>query len=276
LSTNVIVIAKIGVDLSRVGGGRQRVGLREQRLVFGEVADEYDDVRVGYPDALVDAVLEYCGAVPDTMVEIGAGTGKATAAFVTRVPSVTCVEPDPSMASVLRRRLGSAVTVVLSGFEDWQPPSGGVPLLTCAQAWHWIDPDRRLTLAYRALAPRGVLALFGHSYGFADPELEGEINDVYRRLAPELAEPPLMHEVAVPEPHASALFTDPWSGTFDATVRYPTDRYLTLLRTFSNHRMLPGERRAALHAGLAGVIDARGGALDMSLTTGLVLARRAA
>jgi SAM-dependent methyltransferase len=276
LSTNVIVIAKIGVDLSRVGGGRQRVGLREQRLVFGEVADEYDDVRVGYPDALVDAVLEYCGAVPDTMVEIGAGTGKATRAFAARVPSVTCIEPDPSMAAVLRRRLGPTVHVVLSGFEDWQPPSGGVPLLACAQAWHWVNPERRLLLAHRALAPGGVLALFGHSYGFADPALAAEVDTVYRRLAPEAADPPPLHETAVPEPHASPLFTDPQTGTFTATVRYPTDRYLRLLSTFSNHRMLPAERREALHAGLAATIDARGGALDVLVTTDLILARRAA
>jgi SAM-dependent methyltransferase len=249
---------------------------REQRLVFGEVADEYDDVRIGYPDALVDAVLDYCGAVPDTMVEIGAGTGKATRAFASRVPSVTCIEPDPSMATVLRRRLGSTVHVVLSGFEDWQPPSGGVPLLACAQAWHWVDPARRLSLAHRALAPNGALALFGHSYGFADPELAAEVDAVYRRLAPELADPPALHETSVPEAHASPLFTDPRSGTFTVTVPYPTARYLTLLRTFSNHRMLPASRREALHAGLAATIEARGGVLEVLATTELILARRAA
>jgi hypothetical protein len=50
---------------------------REQRLVFGEVADEYDDVRPGDPAELVDAVFDYAGAVPDAMVDIGDGTGRA-------------------------------------------------------------------------------------------------------------------------------------------------------------------------------------------------------
>jgi hypothetical protein len=102
------------------------------------------------------------------------------------------------------------------------------------------------------------------------------VEDVYRRLAPEAADPPPPHETALPEPHASPLFTDPRTGTFSVTVRYPTDRYLTLLRTFSNHRMLTEDRRAALHAGLAAAIDARGGALDVPVTTELILARRAA
>jgi SAM-dependent methyltransferase len=245
-------------------------------LVFGEVADEYDDVRAGYPAALVDSVFDYAGAVPDTMVEIGAGTGKAIGAFAGRVASLTCVEPDPLMAAVLRRRLGSAVRVELCQFEDWVPPCGGVPLLACAQAWHWMDPDRRLGLAHRALAPGGVLALFGHTYFFADERLRDATNEVYRRRAPELADvdtataPP-----PTPEPHASALFTDPRTATFEALLSYPTDRYLALLRTFSNHRMLPEPRRAALHGGLAEVVDAHGGVVGVRLETTLILARRA-
>jgi SAM-dependent methyltransferase len=248
---------------------------REQRLVFGEVADEYDEVRAGYPAALADAVFDYAGAVPDAMVEIGAGTGKASAVFAARVPSLTCVEPDPMMAAVLRRRLGPAVAVQACRFEDWVPPAGGVPLLTCAQAWHWMDPGRRLRLAYDALAPGGVLALFGHAYLFADHALQAATDEVYRRHAPELA---FVEEVnrELPEPHASVLFTDPLTVTFPAAVSYPTARYLSLLRTFSNHRMLPAGRRAVLHGALAEVVDAHGGAVGIRVETELVLARRAA
>jgi SAM-dependent methyltransferase len=252
------------------------MGAREQRLVFGEVADEYDDVRAGYPTALVDTIFDYCGVVPDVMVEIGAGTGKATVAFAARVPSVTCVEPDPSMAMVLRRRLGSAVEVDVCRFEDWRAPQGGVPLLACAQAWHWMDPDRRLSLAYQALAPGGVLALFGHAYSFVDPDLRADVDDAYHRLAPELSEAGVRPVPTTAEPNDSPLFTDFRTATFTTTVRYPTARYVRLLSTFSNHRMLAPQRRAALHAAIARPIDARGGALDVRLDTELILARRAA
>jgi SAM-dependent methyltransferase len=249
---------------------------RRQALVFGEVADEYDDVRAGYPAELADAVFDYAGSVPDAMVEIGAGTGKATDVFARRVPSLTCVEPDPQMAAVLRRRHGAWVDVRVGRFEDWVPPPGGVPLLACAQAWHWMDPGRRLDLAHRALSPRGVLALFGHTYFFADERLRDATNEVYRRLAPELADvdagalPP-----QTPEPHGSPLFTDPHTAVFHATVAYPTGRYLALLRTFSNHRMLPEERRSALHGRLGEVVDGYGGVVDVRLETELILARRA-
>ena len=63
---------------------------REQRLVLGEVADECDDVRPGYLAGLVDAVIDSAGA----MVDIGAGTGKATLAFARRVPSTTATRTE--------------------------------------------------------------------------------------------------------------------------------------------------------------------------------------
>src|SRR5436309_2190748 len=112
--------------------------MRERARVFGEVAGEYADVRAGYADELVTAVFDYLGRVPERVVELGAGTGKATEAFAARGVPMTCVEPDPAMARVLRGRLPQ-VEVAACRFEDWVPPVGGVPLLICAQAWHWMD-----------------------------------------------------------------------------------------------------------------------------------------
>src|SRR5436305_8980285 len=117
--------------------------MREQRLVFGEVAGVYEDVRAGYPADLVDAVFGYGGGTPARVVDVGAGTGKATAAFRARGVAVTAVEPDPAMAAVLRGR-HPGVEVVESRFEDWEPPAGGVPVVACAQAWHWVEESRRV------------------------------------------------------------------------------------------------------------------------------------
>ena len=54
---------------------------REQRLVFGEVAEQYDRSRPSYPDAMVDDLVELAGLGPGCRaLEVGAGTGKATSA----------------------------------------------------------------------------------------------------------------------------------------------------------------------------------------------------
>jgi SAM-dependent methyltransferase len=258
--------------------------MREQRTVFGEVADVYDDARPGYPDELVAAVLAYAGQQPGIgpVVEIGAGTGKGTEAFVRNGTAVRCVEADDRMAAVLRQRFAEdpTVTVEVCRFEDWAPPAGGVGLLYCAQAWHWMDERRRCALARDALAPGGTVALFGHQYVFADPAMEEAIHAVQAAVAPEIrgdpppAGPPERHWLAV-ELADSGLFTDARAYRFDRTVDYPTADYLRLVETFSPvRRGLTAARLAAFKAALAEAVDARGGVVAIHLDTVLALARR--
>src|SRR2546430_7122914 len=150
--------------------------------VFGEVADVYDRVRPGYPDALVDDVLGYAQADPAPALEVGAGTGKATAAFAARSVPVTAVEPDAAMAAVLARRVADTpgVTVVVSSFEEYPPPQR-FGLLFSADAWHWMDPAVRWQRAAAALREWGTLALFWHEERFADDAVGTAFSGVHRR-----------------------------------------------------------------------------------------------
>ena len=143
---------------------------RIRARVFGEVADEYERVRPGYPPALVDDVLAYAGPAGRPALEVGAGTGKATVAFAGRGVPVTGLEPDPAMAAVLARRTGGVpgVSVVPCAFEAYRPDRR-YGLLYSAQAWHWTDPVRRWRLAAEALAPGGALALFWNCLLYTSP-----------------------------------------------------------------------------------------------------------
>jgi SAM-dependent methyltransferase len=246
--------------------------------VFGEVAAAYDDVRAGYPASITDKIFRYAGG-PCPVVEAGAGTGKATALFVAAGVPVTCVEPDPAMAAILSARFGGRVELFAGGFEDWPPPAGGVPLIGAALAFHWVDPARRWRLVYDALAPAGVLALFGHSYGFADPDLERRLDEEYHRHAPHLYDagphglPPPGEYWFHREMTGSGRFDDVTSELLQCTADYPTDRYRRLLETFSDHRMLPDDARGRLHDALGAVIDRDGGVLTVRLDTILTMGR---
>jgi SAM-dependent methyltransferase len=250
-------------------------------LTFGEAAAAYDEARAGYPVDLRDAVFRYAGG-PGPVVEAGAGTGKATALFAAAGVAVTCIEPDPAMAAILSARFDGQVTLFAGGFEDWAPPAGGVPLVVSALAFHWVDPVRRWRLAHDALAPAGVLALFGHEYGFADVDVERELDEQYHRYAPELADAGGHGPPPAAEQHwyhrdmvASGLFGEVTSTLTRTVVDYPTDRYRRLLGTFSDHRMVADGRRQRLHDALAAVIDRRGGVLAVALATQLTMGRRA-
>src|SRR5262249_47964047 len=136
---------------------------REQRLVFGEGAERYDLARPSYPDALIDDLIATAGVDGrGTALEVGTGTGKATAMFAARGISVLGIEPSAEMAAVARRNLAAYTNVAIerSDFETWDPAGRTFPLVFSAQAWHWVSPSVGYARAAAVLEPRGLLAAF--------------------------------------------------------------------------------------------------------------------
>jgi SAM-dependent methyltransferase len=237
--------------------------------VFGEAAEAYDDVRPGYSPDLGAAIVDYHGPVR-SVVEIGAGTGKGTEVLVGLGAPVLCVEPDPRMAAVLRSRF-PGVTVHIGTFEEWVPPAGGVPLVACALAWHWLDERSRNERVHTALVPGGTLAVFGHFYGCADPEQEAALDAAYATLdavGPRRPDGWFHGDIA-----DSGLFTDVEVRTFRREVELTRQRYLELVQTFSPFLRKPPQRRAYELAVLGAAI---GDTMVLDLRTTLVLARRPA
>jgi SAM-dependent methyltransferase len=98
---------------------------RPQRLVFGEVAETYEAVRPGYPGEVFDRVL---AGGRRAVVEVGAGTGKATGELLARGARVDAVEPSAEMAQVLRAKFaGLALRVVACGIEEAVDPVERAP-----------------------------------------------------------------------------------------------------------------------------------------------------
>src|SRR3954465_12788071 len=68
----------------------------------------YHPARPAYPAALVDALVALSGLAPgDRVLEIGAGTGIATAALAARGLGVVAVERAPELAAVARAAAGA-------------------------------------------------------------------------------------------------------------------------------------------------------------------------
>ncbi|MBQ1068082.1 class I SAM-dependent methyltransferase [Micromonospora chalcea] len=106
--------------------------------LFGTVADLYERARPGYPPEIAESILAYHGGTPASVVEVGAGTGKGTEVLARLGAPLTCVEPDALMAARLAERFPDA-RIEATTFERWSPPAGGVDVLACAMAWHWLD-----------------------------------------------------------------------------------------------------------------------------------------
>ncbi|MBF8191180.1 methyltransferase domain-containing protein [Nonomuraea sp. K274] len=245
---------------------------RERSVVFGEAVSQYESARQGYPAQLVTEVLGYAPVGP--LLEVGAGTGKATAAFAARGADLTCVEPDPRMAAALTANCPD-VRVELGRFEDYVPDRA-FALLYSAQAWHWVDRARRWDLAHAALAPSGAVAIFWNRYVVTDPELRAALAAVDDRHGLDSTSlhqnTPLRTEDSGHELARDPRFTDLGHRHYTHTDWYAADRYVDLLRSMSGYRILdPGTREALLRE----VSALLGDGVDMTLVTDLALARRA-
>jgi SAM-dependent methyltransferase len=255
---------------------------RERRVVFGEVADDYDRIRPDYPAQMVDDALAAAGDGP--VLEVGAGTGKATAPFAARGADLTCIEPDARMAEVLRRKL-PGVRILVTSFEDWTPDRG-YGLLICGQAWHWIDTGRRAGLAWSALAPGGLFAPFWNHGEVTDPALHAALREADDRhgITDHTPHRPLagdgFFDERTPEAEFAELgltedrFTDFRIRRYEWSRSLPADDYRTFLRSFSLYRILdPAEADAAIDDVVA-TIERHGGRIDFTMVTDLAEARR--
>jgi SAM-dependent methyltransferase len=120
-------------------------------MSFGAIADDYDRLRPGPPDAAVDWLLPLnC----EVAVDLGAGTGLLTRQLARRVARVVAIEPDDRMGAVLRAR-SPGVEVIPGKAEDIPLPDASADGVFVSSAWHWMDPDLAVPEIGRVLRDGG-------------------------------------------------------------------------------------------------------------------------
>lgn len=124
-------------------------------LAFGRVAEAYHRGRPGYPE---DAVRWLVGERPASVLELGAGTGKLTAAMVALGHQVHATDPDPAMLAVLEAHL-PGVRTTLASAEKLPVGDRSVDVVVCGQSFHWFDHPTALEEIARVLRPGGSLAV---------------------------------------------------------------------------------------------------------------------
>jgi SAM-dependent methyltransferase len=252
---------------------------------FDAIAELYDRARPGYPDSVFERILEFSALGPRaTLLEVGSGTGKATVPFARRGFRILALEPGDDLSKVARARLAEFehVDVQTTSFENWDPGSRSFDLAFIAQAFHWLDPDRRLPKLAGVLRRPGTLAVFGNSASIADRTLNDALRSVYARIAPALTQgdnarawyaspdSPILLQL-----RSSSCFREATCEFFSWEQALSTSEYCDLLATYSDHSTLPSTQFNELMAGITAALDGHGGIVLLKYETGLYLARAA-
>ena len=121
---------------------------------FAKRVQDYIAGRPDYPAELLAALPP-----AETIVELGAGTGKFTQLLIGRAKRICAVEPVAEMAAHIAHPQGSGVEVIPARAEQVPLPAGCAELVCCATAYHWFDYPEAATEIHRLLKPGGHLAL---------------------------------------------------------------------------------------------------------------------
>ena len=236
---------------------------------FGATADQYDRGRMPYPDTLFD---DFAELRPQDVLDVGCGTGRVARRLAQRGMRVLGVEVDERMARVAR---GHGVDVEISAFEAWDDADRRFDLITCGEAWHWIDPALGVEKAAKVLRPGGMCARFWGFNAVEEP-LVSALEAVYERHAPGTY------------PHARIPSPDDISDLFDQSDAFEklepkvywdhhtltAEQWVATVSTYSDHQRLGPERLGLVGAGLRDAIEAQGGSVQMRFGTYVVRSRR--
>jgi SAM-dependent methyltransferase len=253
-----------------------------RRTSFDEEAELYDAARPSYPEPLFDEVIARSRIPPDgRILEVGAGTGKATVPFARRGYSMVALEPGENLAKVLRRNVAAfpKVAIERSTFEAWKGADGTFDLVISAQALHWVDPEVRYRKAAAALRPGGALALIRNEQEAMEPSLRAELDAAYARYFPGIPnlarrDVEARRREAILEIERSGHFGPAQSALFPWTARYTARAYLALLSTHSDHAVLDARSKKLLFDAVAAAIEHHGGVLEFPYVSMALVAFR--
>jgi ubiquinone/menaquinone biosynthesis C-methylase UbiE len=222
---------------------------RRRAESFGAIADAYDRYRPRYPQALIDGLVTHHGI---RVLDVGAGTGIASAQLAEAGAQVTAVEPDERMARVAAAK---GIHVEQATFEHWEQAGRSFDLVVFASSFHWVQPGPALKRIATMLRTGGRLVLLGNEIIPIAPtrqvldQIYGDYVDVGDQSAAKGKEVGALldkHGYRVDRRHVVQ------------PVHYSRDDYLGLTFTYSNRLVLDPASRADLRSRLAGLIGAAG------------------
>jgi SAM-dependent methyltransferase len=253
-------------------------------LSFDSVAALYNDVRPGYPGEVYEfAAAHHNFHAHSKILEVGAGHGVATQEIHDFFGvEIDALEPGKNLCEILQRRFSGvpSIAVFNERFEDFLPLHRYDALFS-ATAYHWIDPAIKYKKAFDLLDDNGIIVLYWNNYAIADEALNSVVQEVYRKYWPDSADGSSIYEKQRKriesrrrEIGESGYFELAGSVEIPRTLAFSIDRYIRLLKTFSDHSTGEATIMDAVHADIRTVLEDHGAEVPVGILTNVEIGRK--
>ena len=125
---------------------------------FTGFADIYNSARPSVPEYPVQIVCKYLERTPETVVDMGCGTGLSTVVWGSVSKNVIGVEPSGDMLAIAKLKETDNIKFVQAFSDDTPFTDDFVDAVICSQSFHWMEPTSTLKEVNRILKYGGVFA----------------------------------------------------------------------------------------------------------------------
>lgn len=175
---------------------------------FKGFAEVYDAARPSCPDYVPKIHIRYLNKMPETVVDLGCGTGLSTLIWKDAAQKIIGVEPSDDMREIALKssRDYSNIQYIKAFSDNTELPEGIADIVTCSQSFHWMEPVSTLREVNRILKPNGIFAAYDCDW---PPVCSAKIEMAYEELLAKV------HKIESENAKYSNAF-----------VRYPKEQHL--------------------------------------------------
>lgn len=251
----------------------------KRALSFQMNARLYDKMRPGYPSSWIADLRQATNLHGKSKIlEVGAGTGKATADLLTITKRITCLDPGKEMLDIAKDKFPN-LNFINSTFELLRTKES-YDLIISAMAWHWVDPKVGYKKAWDLLVESGFLAIIRYYHIDTDKNsFHNRAQHIYEKYNKDTTTKRHAQQLKRIQEDAESLDNKyfhltrqteyPWQQT------YSIDEYLALRNTYSDHLTMPSSQRKKMERELKAFAQQEfDGRLIKKYTTVLFIAQK--
>ena len=238
--------------------------MKTRKEIFDSFAEEYDSFRPKYPLEFISCVAKRVGlCTRSKLLEIGCGSGQTTRAFGELDFKVLAIDPSEALISIAKKHFEDSPSVRYDclSFEDYDSNGQRYDFVFAANSFHWIAPEISWKKTHHLLKPKGFFSALTIKREIG-PGLRDELDALYDKFSSAFLQmnslSPVPGPIKANLPFQKNYFSIEGEVSYKFDVEYDADSYCGLMRTMSDHRMLPHSIQTEFFRDLKGICERHG------------------